>query len=201
MSNSTLSSTLRYIRIVFFILLGMIVIYFWVAPKALTGTILEPAELAYDFDLKAADKNVRLSDYRGKVVLLYFGYTFCPDICPATLGTVSQAFESLGQRAENVQLIMISVDPLRDRPEILGEYVTHFHPSFIGVTGTEEEIAEVADSYFIFYEAREGTPATGYLVDHTTTLMGIDKEGHLKLLIPFGATAEEIANSLNFLMR
>ena len=96
---------------------------------------------------------------------------------------------------------MISVDPARDTPEILAEYVSHFHPGFIGVTGTPEEIAQVAASYGIFYEAHEGTAATGYLVDHTATVLVIDQEGHLKLVFPFGTTAEDIAKDLAYLLQ
>ena len=96
---------------------------------------------------------------------------------------------------------MVSVDPERDTPEMLAEYVTHFHPSFIGVTGTPDEIAEVATLYGIFYEAHEGTAATGYLVDHTATVMVIDQDGHLKLVFPFGEPAENIAEDLAYLLR
>jgi protein SCO1/2 len=109
--------------------------------------------------------------------------------------------ELLGAQADEVQTIMISVDPERDTPEMLAEYVTHFHPSFIGVTGSPEKIAEVATLYGIFYEAHEGTAATGYLVDHTATVMVVDQSGHLKLVFPFGTPAEDIAEDLAYLLK
>ncbi len=170
-------------------------------PHTFYGTVLQSPDKAPDFELDTASGTVSLEDFRGKIVLLYFGYTFCPDICPATLAEISKAITSLGKKADEIQLMMISVDPGRDTPEMLRDYVTHFHPSFLGATGTEEEIAQVATMYGIFFEKHEGTEATGYLVDHTATVMVIDQEGHLKLVFPFGAPAQEIADDLAFLLK
>jgi len=174
----------------------------WFRPHTFHGTVIQSPDLAHDFTLNAAnEKTVSLSDYHGKLVLLYFGYTFCPDVCPATLGNTAQALRRLGKKADEVQLIMISVDPERDSPERLAEYVTHFDPSFIGVTGTPEELARIASLYGIFFEKHEGTKATGYLVDHTATLLVIDQEGYLKLVMPFGVTVQEIADDLKYMLR
>ena len=107
----------------------------------------------------------------------------------------------LGQDGEDVQVIMISVDPGRDTPKMLAEYVAHFHPSFLGATGSEEEIAQIATLYGIFYEKHEGSQATGYLVDHTATVLGIDRAGHLKIVFPFGAPGEAIAEDLNVILK
>jgi protein SCO1/2 len=145
-------------------------------------------------------ETVTEKDVIDQPTLIYFGYTFCPDVCPATLFELRSAVELLGQQADEVQTIMISVDPERDTPEMLAEYVAHFHPSFIGVTGSPEEIAEVATLYGIFYEAHEGTAATGYLVDHTATVMVIDQSGHLKIVFPFGEPAENIAEDLSHIL-
>ena len=142
-----------------------------------------------------------MSDFRGKLVLIYFGYTFCPDICPATLGNVNQALKEIGAKAEDIQLIMISLDPQRDTPEKLEQYVTHFNPTFIGITGTQEQVDTVTSLYGIFYEKKEGSEATSYLIDHTATLMVIDREGYLKLVFPFGVTADEIADDLKYMLR
>ena len=171
-------------------------------PYTFHGTVLQSPQPAPDFELTASHgQKVSLQDFEGKLVMLYFGYTFCPDVCPATLSELRGALELLGGQADEVQTIMISVDPERDTPEMLAEYVAHFHPSFMGVTGTPEEIAEVATLYGIFYEAHEGTEATGYLVDHTATVLVIDQDGHLKLVFPFGEPAENIAEDLEHLLK
>lgn len=170
-------------------------------PYAFHGTVLQSPDKAPDFELESVNGTIGLDDFQDQIVLLYFGYTFCPDVCPATLAEVAKAIDILGKKAKDVQLIMISVDPGRDTPEMLQDYVTHFHPSFLGVTGSEEDIAAIATLYGIFYEKHEGTAATGYLVDHTATVMVIDQEGYLKLIFPFGAPAEEIAEDLAFILR
>lgn len=175
-------------------------IYFF-RPHTFHGTVIQSPEPSYDFTLTSANGDVSLSDYRGKIVLVYFGYTFCPDICPATLANVGQSLKELGTKADDIQLIMISLDPERDSPEKLAEYVGHFHPSFVGVTGSPDELDKVASLYGIFYEKAEGTNNTGYLINHTATLLVIDREGYLKLVFPFGVTVPEIVDDLKYMLR
>lgn len=171
-------------------------------PYTFHGTLLQSPSESPDFTLKShTGQPVSLSDYRGKLVMLYFGYTFCPDVCPATLVEVSGAMEILGEEADEVQLIMISVDPERDTPERLAEYVSYFDPSFLGLTGTPEEIARIATLYGIYYEANEGSAATGYLIDHTATITVIDEDGHVKLVFPFGTPAADLAADLVYLLK
>lgn len=170
-------------------------------PHQFSGTVLQSEMPSTDFTLASANGPVNLSDYRGKLVLLYFGYTFCPDVCPTTLSDVNKALDQLGNKAENVQLIMVSVDPARDTPEKLAEYVEFFNPTFVGVTGTDDEVRGVATPYGIWYEAHEEEGASGYLVDHTATLNVIDEEGHLKLLIGYGTGADAIAADLEYMLR
>ncbi len=187
------------------ILAGLILVVVGIAvlrPRPFHGMVVQSPELAHDFVLNASNGNtVSLSDYRGKLVILYFGYTFCPDVCPATLANTGKALQLLGRKAEQVQFIMVSVDPERDTPDRLGEYVTYFHPSFVGVTGEPDQLAELAALYGIYYEKHEGTAATGYLVDHSATMAVIDQEGYLKLVLPFGITPEEIASDLRNMLR
>jgi protein SCO1/2 len=114
---------------------------------------------------------------------------------------IAGAMDILGKDASQVQTIMVSVDPERDTPEQLAEYVAHFDPNFLGVTGTPEEIAELATLYGIYYEKHEGSEASGYLIDHTATVMVIDQEGYLKLLLPFGTTAQDMADDLAYLLK
>lgn len=182
-------------------ILVMIAGVYFLRPHTFHGTVIQSPEPSYDFTLTSVDGDVSLSDFRGKIVLIYFGYTFCPDICPGTLGNVAQALRNMGTQADDVQLIMVSLDPERDTPQKLAEYMGHFHPSFIGVTGSKEKLDEVAALYGIFYQKAEGSDATGYLIDHTATLMVLDREGYLKLVFPFGVTAEEIADDLKYMIR
>ena len=175
-------------------------IYFF-RPHAFHGTVIQSPEPAHDFTLTGADGDVSLGDFRGKLVMIYFGYTFCPDICPATLASAAQAVREIDPSAKNIQLIMISLDPQRDTPEKLAEYVTHFHPSFIGITGTKEQLDEVASLYGIFYQKADGENSAGYLIDHTATLLVLDREGYLKLVFPFGVTPQEIAGDLKYMLR
>ena len=136
---------------------------------------------------------LRLAGLRGKVVLLYFGYTFCPDACPTTLSELKKVPAALGDRADEVQVVMVSVDPQRDTPEVLREYLSYFDPSFLGLTGTEEEVLAAATPLGIYFSAHEGSAATGYLVDHTTSVLAIDKDGYLRLLYSFETPGEDIA--------
>lgn len=142
-----------------------------------------------------------LADFRGKVVLVYFGYTFCPDVCPMTLATVDKALEQLGSKADQVQLVMVSVDPERDTPAVLANYMSNFNPSFVGLTGDPDQIAAAAMPLGVYYQKHEGSAATGYLVDHTASLMVLDREGRMRLVIPFETPAEDIAADLKQLIK
>jgi len=165
------------------------------------GTLWPGPQQATDFTLESADGPVSLSDFSGKIVLLYFGYTFCPDICPSTMTDLAQVMQDLGKKADEFQVIMITVDPERDTPQQLADYVSHFDPSFIGLSGTEEEIAAVAADYGIFYERHEGTAASGYLIDHTARVFVIDKNGEYSLSFFFGMTRDEMASDLRNVLK
>lgn len=167
----------------------------------LHGTYFEPALPASGFTLRSADGPVSLSDLDGKAVVLFFGYTFCPDVCPTTMVRLGQAMELLGKDADRVQVIMVSVDPERDTPERLAEYVSAFHPSFLGVTGTQEEIDAVASTFGIYHARAEGSAATGYLVDHSANVTVIDRKGGVRLIWPYNVDAEGLASDLKFVLR
>jgi len=180
---------------------GLAVGFFFLRPHTFHGTVIQSPEPSFDFTLASVNGDVSLSDFRGKIVFIYFGYTFCPDICPATLANVGQALRQIGAKAEDVQVLMVSLDPERDTPAKLAEYVGQFHPSFIGVTGSKEKLDEVASLYGIYYQKTETDSAAGYLIDHTATLMVLDREGYLKLVFPFGVTSDEIADDLKYMIR
>jgi protein SCO1/2 len=171
-------------------------------PHVLHGFAMQPPKPAADFTLTAhTGERVSLHDFRGKLVLLYFGYTFCPGICPATLANVAQVLRQFGARANQVQLLMISVDPERDTADKLAAYVTHFHPSFIGLTGSVTDVAAVAPLFGIYYEKQESTDATSYWVDHSATLMVIDQQGIMRFILPFGTAVPDMAADLASLLR
>ncbi len=171
-------------------------------PHRWFGMLLEPSPATVDFRLTAAgNRTVRLSDYRGHLVALYFGYTYCPDACPTTLSELARALKQMGEQAQEVQVIFVSVDPPRDTPERLAEYVVNFHPSFLGITGSPDEIAAAAAPLDIHYRAHEGSAASGYLVDHTASVTVLDRQGRQRLLLPFGASGDEIAADLQALLK
>ena len=196
------------LRIILWPLIGLILvagiaILVWnaIRPYTFHGMVLQSPVKASDFTLTGQNgQSVSLSDFQGKVVLLYFGYTTCPDVCPTTLAVLHQARTALGKQADDIQVLMVTVDPERDTLPVLADYLPHFDSSFIGLTGTTEQIAEVATYYGIYYEKQEGNSALGYLVNHTATVMAIDKDGYLRVVFPFGATAEDVTADLGYLL-
>ena len=145
---------------------------------------------AADFVLNTSDgSEFRLSQYRGKVVLLDFGYTFCPDICPTTLAELAQVRAQLGEAAKQVQVVFITVDPERDSSERLRSYTEAFDPTFIGLTGSAEQLAEVRQAYDVVAEKQvvPGTSAV-YLIAHSAYVYLIDPEGRLQQRFPFGTS-------------
>jgi protein SCO1/2 len=162
---------------------------------------------AHDVVLTGPEGPVRLSDFAGDLVVLNFGYTSCPDVCPATLATLARAKRLLGEAGEDVQVVFVSVDPERDRPQRASDYAATFDSSFVGLSGSPEEIADAASAYGVFYEkAGGGTDSTavseaGYLVDHTATVFVLDPEGRARLLWSFGTDAEAMAADLRTLAR
>lgn len=149
----------------------------------------------------SVDGPVSLLDFAGKYVFVYFGYTFCPDICPTTLLTLKKVREQLVDGADRVQVIMVSVDPERDTPETLDTYVHYFDDSFVGITGSKEEIDALGDPFGVYYEKGEGSAATGYLINHSARVYLIDPSGNARVAYPHGISAEEIVKDLEFLLR
>jgi cytochrome oxidase Cu insertion factor (SCO1/SenC/PrrC family) len=140
-------------------------------------------------------KTRRDSDFRGELMLVYFGYTYCPDVCPTELQTMVDALERLGDRAKEVQPIFITVDPERDTPEHLKSYVAAFDPRLVGLTGTKEQIAEAARAYKVYYKAAK--QANGeYLVDHSSFVFLMDREGRYAAHFGPNTTAEQMAATI-----
>ena len=180
-----------------------IVLLMWsiLRPYTFHGMVLQSPMKAKNFTLTGHNgQPVSLKDFQGQIVLLYFGYTTCPDVCPTTLADLHQARLALGNRGKQIQVLMVTVDPARDTQQVLAEYMPHFDSSFIGLTGMSDQIAEVATYYGIYYEQQAGNSALGYLVNHTATVMVIDKEGYLRLVFPFGTPSEDIKSDLDYLL-
>ena len=134
-----------------------------------------------DFSLTGPEgKTVSLEDFRKKLVLIYFGYTFCPDVCPITLSNLKMLMLSLEEKAEDVQVIFISIDPERDTYQKLKDYVPYFHPTFIGLTGSEADLASVAKKYQTFYLKQKVESEAGYLMAHTDVVILVDQNGRFR---------------------
>ncbi len=146
-----------------------------------------------DFSLTSADGAFRLKDYRGKVVLIYFGYTFCSDICPTNLALMAQALNGMTENElAQVQALFVSVDPERDKVATLKKYAQHFHETMLGVTGSPTELAEIATRYGAAYRKIEGESEGGYLVDHSSNTYVIAPDGSLHTILPHATPAQEI---------
>ena len=170
-------------------------------PQPTHGILLQSPQPLENFTLTNTDgQPVQLADLRGKHLLFFFGYTFCPDVCPTTIAELREAVQALGSDGEQVQVIMVSVDPERDTPQRLKQYTTAFHASFMGLTGTEDDLAAVASTVGIFYEKHQGSAATGYLVDHTATVIVVDPEAYVRMIFPFGTSGEAMAADLRPLL-
>jgi len=166
------------------------------------GVLIDPPAPAADFEL--FDQNgvpFRLSEQRGKVTLIFFGYTNCPDVCPVTLSEYKRVKERLGDQADLVNFVFITVDPERDTPERVAAYVANFDPSFIGLSGDRQQLEPIWTAYGVYQERQDLGSAAGYLVDHTARTYVIDKQGHWRLNYPFGMENEKIVADVSHLIR
>ena len=170
-------------------------------PYQFSGLLEDPPRAAPDLTLTdQSGQPFALSQLRGQWVLLTFGYTTCPDVCPVTLAHLRQTRELLGAAGPAWRVVFASVDPARDTPEVLAGYLPHFGPDLVGLTGTEGEVAAAAAAYGVQYEKRDIQTALGYLVNHSAFTYVIDPNFQLVLTIPFGARSDEMARDLTELM-
>jgi len=156
----------------------------------------------YGHSLELTDhtgKPRRLEDWRGKVVVLFFGFTHCPDICPTTLADIAGAVKQLGPEAERVQVLMVTVDPERDTPEALAKYVTAFDPRFLGLRGDLAATQKVAKEFKIYFEKRK--QGGSYTVDHSAQSYVIDPQGRLRLLVRHERISADLSQDLRVLLR
>jgi protein SCO1 len=159
------------------------------------------ADYARDFTLTDVGGVRRsLADYRGKVVVLFFGYTHCPDVCPTTLAELARARKLLGDDAGRVQVLFVTLDPERDTPQLLGRYVPAFDPSFVGLTGSGPQIEGAAREFKVFFKKVDGSTPDSYTLDHTSGSFVFDPQGHVRLYVRDGAPADQIASDLKRLL-
>jgi len=187
------------------VLIGAVIAVTVLIPKVepFRGTLYEPANPAPEIELTQEDGgSFQLSERRREVVLLYFGYTSCPDVCPTTLSDLNHVLEDLGVDAERVQIVMVTVDPRRDTRDVLDKYVAIFNPTFIGLTGSTDELEKVWGDYGVFREEQQlPNSATGYLVNHTARVYLIDQDGNLRLSYGFGTPTDDLVHDLKILFK
>jgi protein SCO1 len=173
-------------------LIAGIGLYFW-----LGSNVGSAGAIGGPFTLEDGDgKPVSDTAFRGRYMLVYFGYTFCPDVCPTTLTTIASAMDKLGPKADRVQPIFITVDPQRDTPKVIKQYVASFSPRLIGLTGSSQEIARVAQEYRVYYAIHRTSGEAAYSVDHSSILYLMGPDGRFIEPLPADATPEAMAQEI-----
>ena len=158
-------------------------------------------EYAKDFALTDHNGKPRtLADFKGKAVVMFFGYTQCPDVCPTTMAEMANVMKELGPQADKVQVLFVTVDPARDTPQILSQYVPAFDKRFLGLYGDEAATAKVAKEFKGFYQKVPGKTAGSYTMDHTAGSYVFDPQGHIRLFVRHGQGAEPIVHDLKLLL-
>lgn len=171
------------------------------APVKFHAASLRDPEFGKDFHLKDARGQPRtLADWRGKVILLFFGYTQCPDVCPTALSRAAAVMAQLGAEADKVQVLFVTLDPERDTPAVLGQYPAAFHPAFMGLSATPEATPQLARDFRIFYRRNPGKTPETYTIDHTASTYAYDPQGRLRLVIAHDAQADEVADDIRQLL-
>ncbi|GEM85989.1 SCO family protein [Meiothermus granaticius] len=211
--NPDISRLVKWLRVLMTVTLAIVVasaaafLYLSSPNQRITpyGTRLVKERAAFDFTLVDQNNQTRrLSEFRGKAVYLFFGFVNCPDVCPTTLTELKKVYQTLTPAEQSkVRVLLITTDPERDTPEVLGRYVAFFDPSFLGLTGTPQQIAEAAKGYGVFYIKSNIKSATEYNVDHTATTFLVDPQGRLRLLYANGrpANTERMLEDLRWVLR
>lgn len=208
----------RYILGISAVLLAALLIsaaFTFTRPYTYHGSLIEPPYAAPDFTLPGKDGAFHLADQSDRVVLVFFGFTHCHDVCPTTLASYNQIHDRLGADADRVKFVFITVDPDRDTPEVTGRYAAGFNPSFIGLSGTEQELAPVWKDYGVYRKivkdsagatmANHGQTSGGhdmsYKVEHSSQTYLIDPSGNLRLTYSYGAPIDDILQDIRYLLK
>lgn len=170
-------------------------------PPAFHGIDITGANYANELALPDPEGRVRtLAEFKGRVLVVFFGFTQCPDVCPTTLGELAAAKRALGADGERVQGIFVTVDPARDTPEVMRAYVAAFDPSFVGLRGTEEQTRATAKAFKIYYNKVEGRTPDSYSIDHTAGAYVFDAQGRVRLFTRHGGGTEALVSDLKRLL-
>lgn len=172
------------------------------AAKAPKFTLTDVTNAGFGKELNLTDHNGKprtLADFRGKVVTVFFGFTHCPDACPTTLAEMAQVMKELGADADKLQVLFVTVDPERDTPQVLKQYVPSFHPSFLGLYGDLDATTRAAKEFKVFFQ-KQPAKSGGYSVDHSAGTFILDREGRLRLFAQYGQGATPMLHDVRLLL-
>ena len=169
--------------------------------EAFKSTDITGANFGKDFQLKDHNgKDRSLADFKGKVVVLFFGYTHCPDVCPTTLAELALVVKQLGEDAKKVQVLFVTVDPERDTPQLLAQYVPSFDPGFLGLYGDLEATARTAKEFKVVYQKVAGSSPGNYTMDHSAGTYVFDQTGRLRLFVSYGQGTAVLLHDIKILL-
>lgn len=169
--------------------------------KSFHAVDITGAEYARDFSLKDADGRQRqLSDFKGKVVVLFFGYAQCPDVCPTTMVEMARVKKELGADGDKLQVVFLTVDPERDTPEVMKAYMAAFDPTFVALIPTPEQLVAVAKDFKVYYKKVDGKTPTSYSMDHSAAQYVYDPQGRLRLYVRYGSPVPDIVADVRTLL-
>jgi protein SCO1/2 len=171
------------------------------APETFRATDITGADFARSLELTGHDGKPRtLADFEGKVVVVFFGFTHCPDVCPSTLAKLGEVAKRLGSRADKLQVLFVTVDPERDTPELLARYVPAFDPRFIGLYGDAAATARTAKEFKVVYQKQPGKTPESYTVDHSAGSFVFDREGRVRLFVRHDQSIDDLVHDIERLL-
>ena len=160
------------------------------------------ADYAKDFHLTDQNGQMRtLKDFRGKVVILFFGYTQCPDVCPTTMAELAEVKKALGKDGDKLQVLFVTVDPERDTPQVLKGYMGNFDPTFLALRPTPDQLPEVAKDYKVYYKKVDGKTPTSYTMDHSAGSYVYDPQGNVRLYYRYGSGTQALVSDIRLLLK
>lgn len=184
----------RFLRVTAILLVALLAACQPQGSQSFNSVDITGANYAREFTLTDHNGNRRtLADYRGKVVLMFFGYTQCPDVCPTTMSDMAQVKAKLGAAGDKLQVLFVTVDPERDTQQVLAQYVPSFDRSFVGLYGSADDIARTAKEFKVIYQKVPGKTPTSYSVDHTAGSYVFDTQGKLRLFVKHSQSIDSIA--------